>query len=200
MLDSFEHLIRVLNRLPSIGRRSAERMALRLATDRGTLRKDVLAALRAVDETLTLCSRCGSLTEREADPCALCTSPRRRDGVLCVVEDPGDVLIMERAGGYDGRYHCLGGKLSPMRGQGAADITVETLLQRVREESISEVILALNTDVESDATAHYLRDVLRSRDVTVSHLAWGLPAGSGIAYADPQTLSRAMAGRQAMDE
>ena len=119
--------------------------------------------------------------------------------MLCVVESPGDIMKIEESGGYQGRYHALMGRLSPMHGVGAADLRVDKLLQRVADENIEEVVIALGTDVESDATASYLKEVLSTRGVTVSRIAFGLPAGSAIEYSDSATLSRAIKGRQEID-
>ncbi len=194
--DPLARLAGLLARLPGVGKRTAERMALKLARDPGTLIKDLAAALREVDEHFTACSRCGNITSRTQDPCALCTDSRRDGHLLCVVEDPSDIPAMEQAGIYRGRYHALMGKLSPMKREGLRELRAEQLLERIRAEGVEEVILALNSDVESDATASYLAHVLEGAGVRVSRLAFGLPAGSAIAYSDPVTLARALQGRQ----
>ena len=196
-LPVLDRLVRALGRLPTVGRRSAERIAVRLVRDRrrGVL-SELVDALSLARDQLRCCSRCGSITAAERDPCELCTDPRREDGLLCVVEDPGDVLRMEEAGGFRGRYHVLMGTLSPMRGDGPENLRVQALLERVASEEVTEVVLALNTDVESDATAAYLRQVLRERDVRVSRAAMGIPAGGGISYADPVTLQHAIEERR----
>ncbi|MBN1268920.1 MAG: recombination protein RecR [Kiritimatiellae bacterium] len=193
-----ENLAQVLGRLPGVGRRSAERMALRLAREAGGLAADLDAALRDVMNAVQICSLCGNLTIKGKDPCALCSDPRRDDHVICVVEDPTDIGLIERAGEYRGRYHALMGKISPMEGEGVENLRIRTLLQRIDKEKVQEVILALNSDVESDATASFLKQVLSSRKVRVTRLAFGIPAGSEIAYSDPVTLSRAIQGRQAL--
>lgn len=190
-------LIALLGRLPGVGRRSAERMAVKLARDEGTLIRDLIQALDDVDKNVTVCSRCGGMTIKEADPCSLCSDPKRDDQVLCVVEDPADIALLEKSGEFRGRYHALMGKISPMRGEGIQDLRVDSLLARVDRESIKEVILALNSDVESDATAMFLRHALEGKPVKVTRLAFGIPAGSEIAYSDAVTLSRALKGRQA---
>jgi len=185
-----------LSKLPGIGRRSAERMAVGLAGGGDGLLQDLIAALRELADGVVLCSRCGALTPRAEDPCRCCSDPARDGGLLCVVEDPADVLRIERAGGFRGRYHVLGGKLSPMRGQGPAQLRLDSLARRVREEPVREVILALNADVESEATASMIRDLLAGTQAALTRPAMGIPAGSGIGYSDGLTLSRAMAGRQ----
>jgi recombination protein RecR len=190
-----ERLVGCLCELPGIGRRSAERMALKLARD-ATLLKELIAALREASERVRSCSRCGSITRAEEDPCRLCTDAARDGRTLCVVEDPDDILPVERSGGFRGRYHSLMGKVSPREGTGPGDLRIAALLKRIDEEGITEVILALNTDVESDATASYMCELLKDRNVKVTRLAFGLPAGSGIMYSDSITLARAIKGRQ----
>ena len=197
MNEAMEKLMAVLGRLPGLGRRSAERIALKLVRDRGrNLARELIAALQEVDAQVRLCSRCGHLTGVEEDPCRLCTDPRRDARLLCVVEDPSDIVQLEKSGAFRGRYHALMGKLSPMKGEGVRNLRVDALLARIAEEKIEEVILALNTDVESDATASFLRQLLAACSVKVSRIAFGLPAGSGIAYSDPVTLQRAMEWRR----
>lgn len=197
MLEPLDKLIGVLSRLPGVGRRTAERIGLRLVRDRSRgLARELAAALQEADARVRLCSRCGHLTEVDADPCRLCTDPRRDGRVVCVVEDPADVLHLERAGGYRGRYHVLMARLSPMRGEGPRQMRAAELVRRIADEGIEEVVLALNTDVESDATANYLRDLLAPTKVRLTRIAHGLPAGSGILYSDPLTLQRAIEGRR----
>jgi len=193
---ALDQLITCFGRLPGIGRRSAERMALKLVRESGRLLPELIAALETVRDNVRCCSKCGSITSLGEEPCRLCTSPARQATVLCVVEDPNDILLIERSGSFDGRYHALMGKLSPMRGEGPEDLRVEALVRRVGVEGIREVILALSTDVAGDATASYLAERLRGTAVQVTRLAFGIPAGSGIAYSDPVTLERAMKGRQ----
>jgi recombination protein RecR len=195
-MDAFEKLVKSLRRLPGVGRRSAERMALRLVRDSEGLLADLTSALREAGAVLTGCSRCGSLTGKDKDPCELCTGAGRDGSILCVVEEPDDIIVIEESGGFRGRYHALMGKLSPLKGQGPEDLRIRSLVNRVKDEGISEVVLALSTDVEGDSTAHFIAEVLEDKGVKVSRLAFGLPAGSGIRYSDPVTLARAIKGRQ----
>ncbi|MFO7534746.1 MAG: recombination mediator RecR [Kiritimatiellia bacterium] len=198
-MKASEHLERLsaqLGRLPGVGRRTAERMALRIALDPGGLLADLEAALRGVAEEVRCCSRCGSITSAQENPCQLCMDPRRDGSLLCVVEDPSDILLVEKSGGFNGRYHALMGRLSPAGNTGPADLRLEQLLQRVDAEKVQEVLLALNTDVESEATCSYIRERLQGRRTRVTRLAAGLPAGSGIMYTDSVTLARAIKGRQ----
>jgi len=153
-------------------------------------------ALLDADDAIASCERCGSITLVTKNPCDLCMPPRKDAHVLCVVEPPGDIIKIEESGGFQGRYHALMGRLSPMHGIGAADLRADKLLQRIAEEQIEEVVIALGMDVESDATASYLKEVLSTRDVKVSRIAYGLPSGSAIEYSDSTTLARAIQGRQ----
>jgi recombination protein RecR len=199
-MDAQAHLHELslsLARLPGVGRRSAERMALALARkpdDADTL----VRALNATREHVRVCTFCGSMTPAGVDPCRLCTSPKRDDTLLCVVEDPSDIIAIEASGAFSGRYHALMGKLSPMSGQGPNQLRAEALLARLDGAAFSEIILAISTDVEGDATCSYIRELLASQDVRVTRLAFGLPAGSGIAYSDSITLDRALKGRQSV--
>lgn len=195
-LDPLSPLVACLSKLPGVGRRSAERMAVRIARDRGTLKRDLVAALEEVESTVCECRLCGNLTLRTEDPCRICSDPGRANGQLCVVQDPGDITNLERAGGFKGRYHALMGKLSPMQEQGPAQLRLRSLVERIGSEQIQEVILALNSDVEGDATARFLLETLEHRQVKVTRIAFGIPAGSGIGYSDPVTLARAMEGRR----
>ncbi len=193
-----DDLIAALEKLPGIGKRSAERMALALVQNRDGLARKLAHALLVADEQVGSCSRCGSITVTKEDPCALCTDGRRATRLLCVVESPGDIMKIENSHSFQGRYHVLGGHLSPALGKSVADLRVNELLSRLQPDGIEEVIIALGTDVESEATVSYLAAVLASRQVKVSRLAFGLPSGSAIEYADATTLQRAIQGRQAL--
>lgn len=196
-MDPLRQLADALADLPGIGRRSAERIATYLARHPDDRAKPLLDALDAARASLTACSICGSVTARTRNPCALCSSPNRNPALLCIVEDPADIPLLERSGEFSGRYFSLMGKLSPMRGQGLADLRLDALKKLVASAKVEEVLLALNSDVESDATASFLRYELSAAfpRLRISRLAWGLPAGSAIAYSDPVTLGRAIRGR-----
>ena len=196
MPEALDRLIAALGRLPGVGRRSAERIAMALLRDPGGPGAELLAALQAATQQLTPCKWCGNITARSQDPCVLCTDPRRDSTVLCVVEEPADILNMERSGAYRGRYHALMGRLSPMRGEGVRNLRVDALVERIRAGKFQEVVLALNSDVESDATTTYLQEVLSALSIPVTRLARGIPAGSGLAYTDAVTLARAFEHRQ----
>lgn len=196
MLPALDNLIHALSRLPGFGRRSSERAALALVRRPETLLDTLVRALQEARENVCLCTKCGAFTTHEANPCPLCTRTDRDDGLLCVVEDPADIQILEQSGAFKGRYHAIMGKLSPGHQTGLGELRITGLLQRVRSEGVGEVLLALSTDMEGEATAGYIAECLAPLGVKVTRLAFGLPCGSGIAYADPLTLRRAVAGRQ----
>jgi recombination protein RecR len=194
---AFEKLRDCFARLPGIGRRSAERLVFGLLTDQTGLSKELIAALQEMAAGLRCCSRCGALTPVADDPCRLCMDPTRDATLLCVVEAPSDIMRIEQAGGYRGHYHALMGRLSPMSGLGMQDLRMNALFERINQGAFREIILALNSNVESDATASFIRSRLAGRNLLVSRPAMGIPAGGGVAYADALTLANAMKSRQA---
>ena len=199
MLAPIDELVKCLARLPGFGRRSAGRAALALVREPDRLLDPLVLALREARARVVCCPRCGAFTVAERTPCAYCTDPLREVSVVCVVEDPADIVTIEASGAFKGRYHVLGGKLSPVRHVGPDKLRCAELAARVSEEGFTEVLLALSTDMEGDATAGYLAEMLRapSRGTTVkvTRLAFGLPADSGVAYSDPLTLRRAIVHR-----
>ena len=187
-------LVGALGQLPGIGPRSAERLALHLVqSDAGQVRH-LAESLRAAKDRIQFCDSCGSLTE--AQPCVICSDERRNTSLLCVVETAVDVINVDKSGAFQGRYHVLGGKISPLNGVDPEDLRIAELEARLA--GVQEVILALGTDVEGDATSHYLAQRLAGKGVSVTRIAHGLPAGSGLEYADDLTLSRALEGRREM--
>ena len=200
MLEPLENLIHALAKLPGFGRRSSERAALALVRRPEVLLNNLIQALEEARDNVCLCYRCGAFTTHEANPCPLCTRSDREDTLLCVVEDPADIQLIEAAEAFKGRYHALMGKLSPGLQTGTSELRITELLERVRNEGIREIILALPTDLDGEATANYIAEKVRPYDVRVTRLAFGLPAGSAIAYADPLTLRRAIRGRQQLDD
>ncbi len=194
-MDPMVQLTEALAKLPGIGRRTAERLATHLARNPSGAARELSVAIEEARSKLTACKQCGSVTTREENPCRLCGDSRREDAILCVVEDPSDIPLIERSGEYHGRYFALMGKISPMRGEGLGDLRLPALLERA--SAAKEVLLALNCDVESEATASYLRHVIAQKlpQVKISRLALGIPAGSAIAFSDPVTLGRAIRGR-----
>lgn len=199
MLPQLDNLVHALSMLPGFGRRSSERAALALVRRPETLLDTLVRALQEARENVCLCSKCGGFTSHDEDPCPLCTRSDRDDGLLCVVEDPADIAAIEASGAFSGRYHALMGKLSPGRQTGIGELRVSALVQRVEHEPVREILLALSTDLEGDATAGYIAERLKECNVRLTRLAFGLPCGSGIAYADPLTLRRAVTGRQAVE-
>ena len=191
-------LEKCLSRLPGFGRRSAARAALALVREPVRLLQPLADALRAAAADVRCCSRCGAFTTVGNDPCALCADETRDGRVVCVVEEPADILSIEASGAFRGRYHALGGKLAPARHSGPGRLRLAELQDRVVREGFSEVLLALSTDMDGDATAGYIAELLSGSGARVTRLAFGLPADSGIAYSDPLTLKRAINGRQSV--
>ena len=187
-------LVGALGQLPGIGPRSAERLALHLVQSEAGQVKQLAEALVAATERIELCNTCGALTEPQ--PCALCTDDRRDSTTVCVVEPAVDVINVDKSGAFQGRFHVLGGKISPLNGVDPEDLRIAEL--EARTDGVQEVILALGTDVEGDATSNYLAQRLAAKGVKVTRIAHGLPAGSGLEYADDLTLSHALEGRREM--
>jgi recombination protein RecR len=186
-------LVAALSKLPGIGPRSAERMALHLVqTERDAVRALAEALVTARDR-VRLCESCGALTEEQ--PCLICSDPARDRSLICLVERPVDILSIEKSNTYRGQYHVLGGKISPVNGIGPEDLRVAELECRLGQP-VQELILALGSDVEGDATSYYLGKLLAARGIKISRLAHGLPVGGGLEFADELTLSRAIQGRR----
>ena len=187
-------LIEALNRLPGIGQRSAERILfhlLKAPLEESTHLADLLKQVRS---EARFCKTCHNFSDAEF--CRICEDPTREGAVLCVVEDPKDVISIEKTGAFNGRYHVLLGILSPLEGVGPEDLQIGNLLKRVKSEKIEEVILATNPNTEGEATALYLAEALKPYGVKVTRLASGIPVGSAIEFMDPATLQRSLAGRQ----
>ena len=192
--ESIASLIEALSKLPGIGPRSAERIALHLVqAENGAVKKLAETILNA-RERVRFCAVCGALTEQS--PCALCSDPRRDASLVCVVERPVDIISLEKSGTFRGRYHVLGGKISPLNGVEPEDLRIAELEKRLTQEPIKEIVIALGTDVEGDATSFYLAKRLARGGLKVTRIAHGLPAGSGLEFADELTLSRALEGRR----
>jgi recombination protein RecR len=189
-------LIAALNKLPGIGPRSAERIALHLVQSEIGSVKQLAEVMVHARERIQLCSICGALTEKS--PCGICTDARREASLVCVVEQPVDILSIEKSGTYRGKFHVLGGKLSPLDGVEPDDLRITDLEKRLAREPIKEIVIALGTDVEGDATGFYLAKRLVRPGLKISRIAHGLPAGTGLEFADELTLSRALEGRREM--
>lgn len=179
--------------MPGIGPRSAERIALWMVQARDARPRDIASAIAATCDEIHACPQCGFFTSEAL--CELCTASDRDDSLLCVVEQPTDILPIERTGVFRGRYHALGGRIAPLDHVGPDDLRIAALTARVQAAHFAEVILALGTDVEGDATSNYIAELLQPFPVTVSRIAQGLPAGGGLEHADQLTLNRALAGR-----
>jgi recombination protein RecR len=194
--ESVEQLVEQFAQLPGIGRKTAHRLALYVLKMN---RDDVVSLAKAlvnVKDKVRYCSVCSNITEN--DPCAICSNSRRDRTLICVVEEPSDVLAIEKTNEFKGLYHVLGGALSPLDGIGPEELRIKELLRRASENGIQEVILALNPNVEGEATTLYLSKLLKTLEVKVTRIARGLPVGSDLEYADAATLSRALEGRIAV--
>ena len=192
--EPLTRLIAGLSRLPGVGPRSAERIALHIVqAELGSVQQlvEVIAAAR---ETVRPCQICGALTENQ--PCAICLDDRRDGSLVCVVERPVDIISIEKSNTYRGKYHVLGGKISPLNGVGPEDLRIVSLEQRITSENITEVVIALPSDVEGDATSYYLARVFKPRGIKISRIAQGISVGTGLEFADELTLSRAMEARR----
>jgi recombination protein RecR len=189
-------LVAALNKLPGIGPRSAERIALHLVQSETDAVKQLAEAIVRAREQIQFCSVCGALTEKS--PCTICSDPRRDASIVCVVEQPTDIFSLEKSGTFRGTYHVLGGKISPLDGVEPEDLRIAELEKRLTQEPVKEIIIALGTDVEGDATGFYLAKQLARSGLKITRIAHGLPAGSGLEFADELTLSRALEGRREM--
>lgn len=189
-----ERVIAELSKLPSIGRKTAQRLAFHLLKVAPEEIDALAQALSELPRKVRHCSNCFHLTEQ--DPCDICTDPGRDQSRICVVEDPVNVIALDRTGAFKGTYHVLGGALSPLRDIGPEDLRIEPLLGRIRKGAVRELILATNPNVEGEATAVYLSRVLAGEDVRITRLAQGLPAGGDLEFTDDLTLLKAFEGRR----
>lgn len=187
-------LIEELKRLPGIGPRTAQRLALYLLGAPREQAERLAAAIKEACETVVYCSVCGNLTD--VDPCKICSDPARDRSLICVVEEPKDLLAIERSGSFRGVYHVLHGALSPLEGIGPEKLRIRELLARLQKGEVNEVILATSPDTEGEATALYLQRLLEPLGVKMSRLAYGLPVGAEIEFADEETIARAIQGRR----
>ena len=193
-MSAIDELITELARLPGIGRKTAQRLTFHLLQQPPEIVGQLAAALVAVAERVRPCRECGNLTEDQ--PCAICADPRRDGTVLCVVEDASAVTLVDRATDFKGRYHVLGGRLSPLDGVGPDALRLDRLVNRVREGAVQEVILATNPSMEGEVTATYIQQLLAKHPVRVTRLARGLPMGGDLEYVDGVTLAHALVARQ----
>jgi len=194
--ESIVALTSALSKLPGVGPRSAERIALHLVQTDSTIVKQLADIIVLAREKIQFCTTCGALTEKS--PCPICEDARRDGSLICVVERAVDILSVEKSGTFRGRFHVLGGKISPLDGVEPDDLRIAELEKRLTLEPIKEIVIALGTDVEGDATSFYLAKRLGRTGLRISRIAYGLPAGSGLEFADELTLSRALEGRREM--
>lgn len=193
-----ERLIEAFARLPGIGPKTASRLTFHLLRAPDTEGRELAQALEAMAKGTRLCSICFNITSVEQDPCGLCRDTTRDTGMVCVVEEPLDVLAIDRTGLFRGRYHVLHGAISPVEGIGPEDLKIEALISRLDAGGVRELILATNPTMEGEATAMYLKRRLDGRGLKITRLARGLPSGGDLEYADSGTLSQAIEGRQEM--
>ncbi len=191
--EPFDELLEALRCLPGVGARSAQRMALELLERDREGGRRLAEALSTAMQTIRHCPQCRNFTARPQ--CRICASERRSSAVLCVVESPADVLAIEAATGFDGRYFVLLGRLSPLDGIGPEDLGLDLLARRLDEEGVSEIVIATNTTVEGEATAHYLLEMARARGIRSSRLAQGVPLGGELEHTDRSTLAHAFSSR-----
>ena len=194
--DPLTQLIGQLKKLPGIGSKSAQRIAFHLVRQSSAECGELADAITDLKENLILCSNCNDISG--VDPCRICTDQGRDSSRICVVEEPFNVHSLEKGAHYRGTYHVLHGAISPLNGVGPDSLKIENLFQRLRAGGVEEVILATNPTSDGEATAHYLSRLIKPMEITVSRIAFGIPVGSDIEYADEVTLSRAIAGRQTL--
>lgn len=191
---AIQRLVASLKRLPGIGEKSATRLAFFLLGAPDALVQELAESFARLKQDTVLCEQCFNLTDKS--PCAVCRDERRDASIVCVVEEPADLVSVERSGGFRGHYHVLGGVLSPIDGIGPDDLRIGELERRIRDSQVREVILATNPNAEGDATAHYIADRLQASGVTLSRIACGMPLGGDIEYADHVTVGRSLENRR----
>ena len=195
MTPSFDALQKQLKKLPGVGYRSAERMAIQLLLEKPESCQALMDALASARDNVSSCENCGNLCESER--CLICEDENRANsGTVCVVEHVSDLLSLEKSGAYNGSYHVLHGKLSPINGIGPSELNFDSLLDRAKAGEVSELILALPNDIEGEATCHYMIDLLQPYEVSVTRIGFGLPSGGSVLYADAVTLKSALDARQ----
>lgn len=189
-----ERLSAALQKLPGIGEKSAGRLTFFLLSAPDSLARELSESIAQLKRETTLCEICFDITQES--PCSLCRDERRDPSLVCVVEEPADRAAVERSGNFEGRYHVLGGALAPIDGIGPQDLRIAELEARVRENDLKEVILATNPNAEGEATAHYIADRLKSFDLKITRIAYGMPLGGDLEYADHVTIGRSLQNRQ----
>lgn len=193
-----DRLVASLKRLPGIGEKSATRLAYYLLSAPEDLSRELAEAIARVQRDTVVCDSCFTLSDRS--PCPVCAHPDRDTTLICVVEEPADMAAIERSGGFKGLYHVLGGALSPIDGMGPETLRVGELERRVRDDGVKEIILATNPTAEGDATAHFLADRLQASSTRITRIAYGMPLGGDLEYADHVTVSRAIENRRPISD
>ena len=195
MTPAYDSLLQQLKRLPGLGYRSAERVAMHLLVEQPEAMGELLEALGGARDAVSRCERCGNMAESQL--CPICEDPRRDGATLCVVEHVPDLIAIERSSAWKGCYHVLHGKLSPIHGVGPERLNLETLTARIESGAVRELVLALSNDIEGQASCHYIQETLiGDRPIRVSRIGFGLPSGGGVTYADSVTLRSALEGRR----
>jgi len=190
---ALRELILQLRQMPGIGPRSAERIALWMVQSRGDQPEQIVRAMTETRASIRPCAKCGFFATSEL--CDICSDPSRLQDVLCVVEQPTDILPLEKTSAFRGRYHSLGGRIAPLDHVGPEQLRINELIRRIETENFSEVIFALSADVEGEATTNYIVELLKTKPITLTRIARGLPAGGGLESADELTLYQALSGR-----
>lgn len=195
MTPAYEHLLNKLKKLPGLGYRSAERIAMHLLIEKTNELDDLISSLGVAKETVGRCASCGNMAEGEL--CSVCADTRRDQSKVCVVEHVPDLVAIERSAAWKGQYHVLHGKLSPIHGIGPEALNFESLQVRIEGGEINEFVLALSNDIEGQATCHYIQEeIIGDREIKVTRIGFGLPSGGGVTYADSVTLRSALDGRR----
>ena len=194
---SLEILIDEFNKLPGIGRKTAQRLAFHVFEMNEIEVNKFAEAIIEVKKSVKKCKNCGNLSENEN--CDICDDEEREIGVLCIVEEIRDVMAMEKTGIFEGKYHVLHGKISPLNGVGVEDINLNTLIQRIEKENISEIILALNPDLEGETTSLYISNLLKPLNIKVTRIASGIPMGGNLEFSDMATIAKSIEGRRVID-
>ncbi len=189
-----KRLVEEFSRLPGIGPKTAQRLTYYLIRSSVEQSESLASAVLSIKKSIVLCTVCFHITEK--DPCGICAEETRDSGRICVVEEPLDVIALERTGSFDGLYHVLHGAISPINGIGPADLQINSLIERLTDGSVKEVILATNPNLEGEATSMYINNLISGMDILVTRPARGLPVGGDLEYADEATLGRALEGRQ----
>ena len=192
---AFDNLLQVLKKLPGLGQRSAERLCIHLLAEKPEKVAQVIEALQLASQNIVPCEICGNLAEGRL--CEICANPNRDSKLLCIVESVSDLMAFEKSGAWNGRYHVLNGKLSPLKGIGPGDLNMESLERRLNQETPDEILFALPNDIEGEATCHYIQEQwLNTAETKISRIGFGLPSGGEITYADANTLRNAMEARK----